>query len=320
MCSLLSYSRCCGVDVSKDTLDICIMAAGVEVSSHFANTLEGIAGIVQLCREHQVEIVVAEATGGLQRSLALAMISAKISIAVVNPGRIRHYAQAEGMIAKTDKVDARIIALFARKIAPAPTLVRSKEQEELARLAARKLQLTDIKIAENNRLSREVDALVLKSIHRLLAFIEKELGEIDQRLDTLVELDPKLKAKAEAADSVFGVGRASAIALLVFMPEVGTLSSKQAASLAGLAPFNKDSGKVVGQRHIFGGRPAIRTTLYMCALSAIRRDGVLKTFYKRLVDAGKCKMVALTACMRKMMVIINARVREALAAQATCAQ
>ena len=320
MSSLLSYSCSCGVDVSKDTLDICIMASGLEVSLRFPNTPDGIAGIVPLCRKHQVEIVVAEATGGLQRPLAMALIAAAIPMAVINPGRIRHYAQAEGMIAKTDKVDARIIALFALKIAPAPTLVRTEKQEELARQVARKLQLTDYKIAEQNRLSREVDALVIKSINRFLVFIEKELAKIDQRLDTLIELDPKLQAKAEAADSVFGVGRASAVTLVVIMPELGTLSSKQAGSLAGLAPFNKDSGKVVGQRHIYGGRPAIRCTLYMCVLSAIRRDGVIKTFYRRLVDAGKCKMVALTACMRKMMVIINARVRDALAAQIPCPQ
>ena len=205
MSLLLSYSRSGGVDVSKDMLDICIMAGALEVSSRFPNTTDGIAGIAELCRKHQVEIVVTEATGGLQRPLALALIHANIPVAVINPGRIRHYAQAEGMIVKTDKVDAHIIAFFALKIAPAPTLVRTVQQEELARLAARKLQLTDYKIAEQNRLSREVDALVLKNIDRLLAFIEKELGKIDQRLDTLVKLDPKLQAKAEAADSVFSV-------------------------------------------------------------------------------------------------------------------
>lgn len=312
MSEIVSYSRVCGVDVAKETLEVRILAGDADAAVSVANDDAGCARIVALCQQQQVQIVVAEATGGLQRKLALALVQAKLAVAVVNPGRIRHYALGEGMMAKTDKVDARIIASFALKIAPKPTAIRDAQQEHLARLAARKAQLTWAKVEEENRLEQEAEGESLLSIRRHLQFLQKELAKVEARMEELVHADVTLQQKAEAADSVLGVGRASAIALIVQMPELGTLSGKQAAALAGLAPFNADSGKVIGERHICGGRSAVRCTLYMCALTAVRYEGKIRSFYQKLLQAGKCKMKALTACMRKMLVVINARIRDTL--------
>jgi transposase len=320
MPEILCYQRVCGIDVAKDTLDIRILAGDVDLFISTTNSPEGFARIIELCRKHQVQIVVAEATGGLQRPLAVALVQAEFPVAIMNPARIRHYALAEGLMAKTDKVDARIIALFALKIAPTPTAIRNQQIEDLAGLVARKEQLIAIKVAEQNRLQQVANPQVLKSIKSLLKSTQKQIDAMDRLLDELIQQDAALQTKAQAADSVMGVGRASAIALVVNMPELGTLTSKQVSALGGLAPFNKDSGKVTGERHIFGGRAPVRRTLYMCVLSAVRSNEKIKSFYERLLAGGKCKMKALTACMRKMLVIINARVREALAAQIACPQ
>lgn len=319
MSEVVSYQRVCGVDVAKDTLEFRVMAAEVNTSGSTSNDQKGFGRIIELCRKHQVQIVILEATGGYQRPLAEALVEAGIAVAVINPSRIRHYALCEGLIAKTDKVDARIIALFGLKIVPQPTALRNALEEQLNCLVVRKAQLIKCKVGEDNRQQQQANELVQKSLQRHLKFIEKEVQKIDVRLDELVLQNPQLQCKAEAADTVTGVGRASAVALVAGMPELGTLNSKQAAALAGVAPFNNDSGKVTGERHIFGGRAAVRCVLYMCALSAIRYDQKIKAFYQRLLAAGKCKMKALTACMRKLLVIINARVREAMAAQkASC--
>jgi transposase len=314
MSEIVSYQRVCGVDVAKETLEVRILAGDADCALSLRNDDAGCARIVAVCQQHQVQIVVAEATGGLQRKLALALVQAKLAIAIVNPGRIRHYALGEGMMAKTDKVDARIIASFALKLAPKPTVLRDAQQEQLARLATRKAQLTWAKVDEENRLQQEGDADALVSIRRHLRFLQKEIERIDQQLEELITADGTLQSKVEAADSLLGVGRASATALIVHMPELGSMTGKQAAALAGLAPFAADSGKVIGERHIHGGRSAVRCTLYMCALTAVRYEGKIRSFYQNLLQAGKCKMKALTACMRKMLVIINARVRDTLLA------
>lgn len=314
MSELLHYTRVTGVDLGKTSFQLHLVTPDTTLSKTFDYTDAGCQEAADLCRKHQIQIVVLEATGGLQRKLALALSAAGLAVAVINPTRIRHYAMAEGLIAKTDKVDARIIASFALKIAPKPTALRSAQQEQLARLAARKRQLTWAKVDEDNRLQQEQDADALLSIQRHLKFLAKEIARLDQQLQALIEQDPELLAKVEAADTMTGVGPASARALLVQMPELGTLNCKQVGSLAGVAPFAKDSGKSIGDRHIQGGRAPVRSILYMCALTAVRCEGKIRDFYLRLLEAGKCKMAALTACMHKMLVIINARVRDAMRA------
>lgn len=312
--SSAGYQRICGVDVAKAELEVYLHTPERKHRGTVANTPEGIAQLVQLCQKHQIQIVVTEATGGLQRPLAVAAVEAGLRVAVLNPARVRHYALAQGILAKTDKVDAKIIAEYALRLAPAPTALRSEPQEKLARLVARRGQLIKAKVAEDNRFQQEGEPDCLSSISRHLQFLGAELEALDQRLYELVEQDPTLEQKARTLDAMTGVGRSSAVNLVVSMPELGELSAKQAGSLAGLAPFNKQSGEQIGERHISGGRAGVRAILYMCTLSAVRYDPRLQGFYHRLLAAGKCKMKALTACMRKLLVIANARVREALAA------
>lgn len=316
MSEVLCYTRVCGIDLAKTSLQLHLVVPEAAVSKSVDYDAAGCQQVVELCQKHQVQIVVMEATGGLQRKLALALVQAGIPLAILNPTRIRHYALGEGMIAKTDKVDAAIIASFALKIAPGPTALRTAQQEQLARLAARKSQLTWMKVDELNRQQQECAPESLGSIRRHLRFLDKELARVDQQLEALIQADPALQAKVEAADTMVGVGRASAVALLVQMPELGTLGGKQAGSLAGVAPFAKESGTSIKERHIQGGRAPVRSILYMCTLTAVRCAGKLRDFYQTLLKAGKCKMVALTACMHKLLTIVNARVRDAIRALA----
>jgi transposase len=310
---MAAYQRVCGIDVAKETLEVCLLGGDQPRRLSPSNDARGFAEITTFCQKQQVQIVVLEATGGYQRALVRALAEAKLPVAVVNPGRVRHYALAEGLLAKTDQVDAQMIAGYGLKLVPKPTALRTAEQQELQALVARKAQWLQGKVAEENRLQQSSSAFVRQGIGRHLRLIEREIGKLDARLDELVEQDPQLQEKAKAADSVKGVGRASAVALVSLMPELGSLTRRQVASLAGLAPFNQDSGKQSGPRHIFGGRAPVRTVLYMCVLSVIRREGVLKSFYDRLIENGKCPMQAITAAMRKLLVIVNARIREAQA-------
>jgi transposase len=314
MSQVLRYTRVCGIDLGKTSLQLHLVTPETTLPKSLDYDEAGCQKVIELCQQHQVQLVVLEATGGLQRKLAVALVQAKVPVAILNPSRIRHYALGEGMLAKTDTVDAAILASFALKIAPKPTAVRTAQQEQLARLAARKSQLTWAKVDELNRLQQEGDADAIASLRRHLKFLEKELARVDGQLEQLVYADPALEAKVEAADTLVGVGPASAIALVVQMPELGTLTRKQVGSLAGVAPFAKESGQSVGERHIQGGRAPVRSILYMCTLTAVRCQGKIQDFYQTLLKAGKCKMVALTACMHKMLTIINARVRDAMLA------
>jgi transposase len=310
------YERVCAVDVAKETLEIELSADAWHQSLATGNDAAGFAQLISLCRQHAIQIVVMEATGGYERALTRALTQAGIAVAVVNPSRIRFFALSLGLLAKTDRIDARLIARFARQMVLQPTAARSALQEELLALTGRKAQLLEMQSAEQNRLQQQSLPRLRQSLQRQLRFLEKELARLEQRLDELVRQDPQLQIKAEVADALKGVGRASAVALVTLMPELGTLNGKQAAALAGLAPFNRDSGQHCGERHIFGGRAAVRCVLYMCTLSAVRFDATLKAFYERLRAAGKCTMKALTACMRKLLVILNARIRDRLAALA----
>jgi len=306
------YQRVCGIDVAKDSLQVHIATPGDTRCFLASNDDSGYAKIIEACKRHEVQIVAMEATGGYQRAAAVALASENIPVAVINPARIRYHALSDGVMAKTDKVDARIIADFAQKKAIKPMTLRTSQQEFLVALVARKAQLLKCKSAEDNRLQQTADKEVSRSIQRHLNFIQREIKKIDQKVDEIVQLDPQLQAKAEAADSVKGIGRATATALVSVLPELGILTRGQVAKLAGLAPFNDQSGNREGERHIQGGRPAVRRLLYMCAVSALHGGGVLREFYDRLIAQGKSPMKALTAVMRKMLVIINARARDAL--------
>jgi transposase len=310
-----SFQRVCGIDVSKHTLDAHWCTPDGQRALKLAYDAQGLQQIVQLCLQQQIQLVVVEASGGLQRQLVVALAQAAVPVAVVNPLRIRHFALAEGQIAKTDPLDARLICLFGLRMAPAPTPVRSDKDEKIARLVARRGQLMQAKVAEDNRQQQEADADNLKSIAQHLRFLQRQLQQLDRKLDRLVRQHEQLASKAELADQMTGIGRVSAVALVVSLPELGTMNRKRIASLAGLAPYNDDSGTHLGRRSIHGGRASARQALYMPTLTAIRYEGPIQRMYQRLLAAGKCKMQALTACMRKMLTILNARIAEALAVQ-----
>jgi transposase len=313
--------RVCGVDVSKLSLDAHFL--GPQDQSHPREHAvkvdydpKGMGKLVEECVRRQVQLVVLEATGGLQRPLHLALHAAGIAVAVANPARVRHFANAQGQRAKTDPLDARTIASFALRMAPAVTPPRCALDETIARLNSRRSALVKILVAEKNREESESEADCLKSITKHLKWLEREIQQIDKKMDKLISGQEELERKVRLADEITGIGRVSAVALVVNMPELGRVNRRQAAALAGLAPYNNDSGQRQGKRSIHGGRSHLRTALYMPTLTAIRCPGKLQEMYQRLLARGKCKMQALTACMRKLLIMVNARVAQALAAQA----
>jgi transposase len=304
------------VDVSKQHLDCQLIKPAWSRKLKVGYDPAGIARLADTCVEHQIQIVVLEASGGLERQLVKGLHEAGIAVAVINPARIRYFALSEGQMAKTDPLDADLIARFGLQKCPRPTAVRDDRDEQLARLSARRGQLVQMKVAEENRLEQECEPLVVKSLEKHLRVLNREIKQIDRKLDELVAQHEELEPKARIADEMTGIGRVSAVALVVSLPELGKLNRKKIAALAGLAPYNHDSGGHSGPRSIHGGRASVRAALYMPTLTAIRFEGKIKRFYLRLLERGKCKMQALTACMRKMLIILNARVAEALARRA----
>lgn len=227
---------------------------------------------------------------------------------MINPRQLRDFAKASNRLAKTDKVDAEMIALFASKMQPKPTVIYDETQQALKAHHARRSQLLDMIIAEKNRLDK-ASTYQAQSIHRVLKVLEEELKQLEINQDALLSQDDTLADKKKRLSSIKGVGTITATAILCELPELGTLSSKQIAALAGLAPFNRDSGTLKGKRTIWGGRAAVRNALYMPTLVAIKHNPQIKAFYQRLCLAGKAKMTALIACMRKLLIIMNALIK-----------
>jgi transposase len=224
---------------------------------------------------------------------------------------VRDFAKALGQLAKTDRVDCRILGLFAEKIEPAAKSLRTQEQQDLADLRTRRRQLVDMITMEKNRLDK-VNPNIRKDIEKIIVFLQKQLKAIDKKLSQAIQIDQNLLKKNKLLRSVKGVGPVVSATLLAELPELGTLTGKKIAALAGVAPFNRDSGKFVGERTVWGGRSSVRSTLYMAALVATKCNPQIKTFYERLCKAGKAKKVALTACMHKLLVILNAIIRSGI--------
>jgi transposase len=255
-------------------------------------------------------LVVMEASGGFEVTVAAALSAAGLPLAVVNPRQIRDFARATGRLAKTDTLDAAAIAHFAEAIRPQPRPLRDAQAQELAELVARRRQVIEMMVAERNRL-RQLHSVRLKQrVERHLVALHKELTEIEGDLGDAIRGMPVWREKEELLISVPGVGDATARTLLAELPELGTLDRKAIAALAGLAPFNRDSGTLRGRRTIWGGRASVRAVLYMAALVASRHNAIIATFYARLRDAGKPAKLALTACMRKLLTILNAVLRD----------
>lgn len=297
-----------GIDVSKDRLDVHVAPDGDAFS--VANDAAGIDELASRLCGIRARLVALEATGGFER-LAVAVLSAAgLPVAVVNPAQVRSFADALGKRAKTDPIDAAVIARFAAAIGAQARPLADAQSRLLADLVARRRQITTMLVAEEARLKRAVERALKKSIIRLIAALRRELDRIDGDLDSQIRKSPLWRIKEDLLASVPGVGKAIARTLIAELPELGRLTAKQIASLAGLAPFTRQSGQWRGRSLIGGGRATVRAALFMGALVAARHNPVLKAFRDRLVDAGKPKIVAIIAVARKLLTILNAIVRD----------
>jgi transposase len=297
-----------GIDVSKDRLDVHVRPS----REAFAVSRDG-KGLEELIERLQAlspRLIAIEATGGFETIAAAAIAGAALPLAIVNPAQIRHFAQAVGKRAKTDPIDAEVIARFAEAVKPEPRPLPDEQARLLAELVARRRQIIEMIVAERQREKRAETMRVRKSLARTIKTLEKELPEIDSDIDTLVRGSPAWREKEDLLVSFPGVSNTLARTFLAELPELGRLSRREIASLAGLAPYTRQSGRWKGKSMICGGRAALRAALYMAALSASRCNRPLKVFYQRLLSAGKPKMVALIAVARKILTILNAMVRD----------
>ncbi len=305
-----------GIDVSKAMLDAFAdaaagaggAAAGPQ-SRSFANTPEGVAALAAWLRPLGVTLVVVEATGRYERAAAVALMDAGLEVAVVNPRQVRDFARAAGTLAKTDAVDARVLAAFGRAIGPRATPRPTDAQQRLAALVARRRQVVGMRADDRNRLPRADDRLARQLVEQHLRPLDRQVERLDREIAKLVERDDDWRGKADLLQSVPGVGAGTAAALLAELPELGSLGHKQVSALAGLAPFADDSGTLRGRRRVRGGRAAARTALYMAAVTARRCNPALRAFADRLAAAGKPFKVLITACMRKLLVTLNAMLK-----------
>ena len=299
-----------GIDVSKATLDVAVRPSGTAWS--VANDSAGIDALVQRIAVLSPALVVLEATGRYEAPCAAALAAAGVPVAVVNPRQVRDFAKATGRLAKTDFLDAAVLALFAERVRPEPRALPDAESEALMAILARRRQLIQMLVAEKNRAHVAAPA-VQKSLKKHVRWLERELAGVDDDLQASIRESAVWRAKDDLLRGVPGVGRVLATTLLADLPELGQLNRREIAALVGVAPLNRDSGAFRGQRSIWGGRATVRTALYMGALAAVRSNPPIKAFYERLVESGKPKKVALTACMRKLLVTCNAMVQDGAA-------
>jgi transposase len=299
---------CVGIDVSKDRLDVHILPD--ETAFAVARDGKGLAELVARLQVAGATLVAVEATGGFETVVAAALAGAGLPLVIVNPAQVRHYALAVGQRAKTDPIDAAMIARFIEATRPEVRPLADEATQLLADLVARRRQIIEMIVAERNRERRTAVKRIRKSIARLIAALEKELTEIDAEIDTGVRGSPAWRDKEDLLASVPGVGQITARSLIAELPELGSLTGKQIASLAGLAPYTRQSGQWKGKSMIAGGRKTVRSALFLAALVAGRHNPVLKAFRQRLLDNGKPRMVAVIAVARKLLTILNAILRD----------
>jgi transposase len=302
-----------GIDVSKRTLDVCLLPAEASQGESFtiSNDQEGLDQLLGRLEGAGTELVVLEATGRYERLAASSIAAAGIPVAVVNTRQARDFAKAIGSLAKTDKIDAFVLARFARAVEPTPSVISDEEAQFLQALLARRRQILGMLVAENNRLQIAPGfAPLQKRIRAHIKWLEKELSRADFDLDEAIEASAAFKENEALLKSIPGVGPVLARTLLAELPELGKLTHKRLCALVGVAPFNRDSGQRSGKRGVWGGRAPVRAALYMGALVATRHNPVIKEFYERLLAVGKPKKVALVACMRKLFSILNALMRD----------
>jgi transposase len=296
-----------GIDVAKHKLDF------ADSTSDRVTTVEydeaGIHRIVQHMLALKPALIVVEATGGLERRIVAALLDAGLPIAVVNPRLVRHFALGMGFLAKTDRLDTRVLVQYARQVQPRVTQKRPENQAELDALVSRRRQLLDTRTEESNRLETTDSKLARKSIQAVIQVLDKQVAKLDKQIARIIADDTDLSGKDGILRSLPGVGPVVSATLLALMPELGNLNRKQISALAGVAPYNHDSGKFKGKRAIFGGRAAVRSVLYMAAVTARRCNPVIRSLALRLDKAGKPYKLVIVACMRKLLTILNAMLK-----------
>lgn len=292
-----------GIDVSEARWDVHVLPQGrafsVEANAEGLAELKSQLAVLDSC------LIVVEATGGLQRRLVAELQDAGLSVAVVNPRQAKDFARAMGRLAKTDRIDAETLAMFGQMFQPRVTSKCTEIQAELDALVTRRRQLVGMKSMEQNRLTRTDAKSARRSIEKLLKVLERQIADLDKAIARLIQSDDDWRARSKLLQSVPGVGTGTAATLLAKLPELGQVNREEIAALAGLAPFNHDSGKLRGQRHIRGGRSAVRAALYMAALTGRRCNATLQAFAQRLEQSGKPFKVVMIACMRKLLVMLN---------------
>ena len=296
-----------GIDVSKLTLDFDCLPLGAP--QQFTNDAEGIGALVELLKGSGVERIVIEATGGYETAVASALAVAKLPVVVVNPKQVRDFAKATGSLAKTDRLDAKLLALFGERIVPPLRTLPDEAQRALADLMVRRTQLVVMRAQEKARLA-SVTEVARKNVKQHIAWLDKCIRKLDDDLEKRLRNSPLWCEKATLLESAPGVGQVTTFTLLARLPELGQLNRQAISALVGLAPFNDDSGKRRGARYIRGGRADVRCALYMATLSAIKHNQPIKAMYERLTASGKPFKLAMTACMRKLLTILNAMLKK----------
>lgn len=293
-----------GVDVSKGWLDASVRPTNEAWRE--ANDDKGIAAVVRRIAQLQPTLVVLEASGGYQMALAVALATAKVSLCVVNPRQVRDFAKSTGRLAKTDAIDAAVLAHFADAVRPEPRPLPDEATQELDGLVTRRKQVIEMITAEKNRLGICPSAAARRDIKQHIAWLEQRLRATNKDIDRGIKESPVWREHDNLLRSVPGVGRVTTMTLIAELPELGKLTRRQIAMLVGLAPLNHDSGNMNGKRQIWGGRASVRAALYMAAFNAVRCNPVIRSMYERLIAAGKARKVALIACARKLLTILNA--------------
>lgn len=296
-----------GIDVSKSRLDIAIHETAE--SWCCSNDASGAAALVPKLRQLKATRIVLEATGGFETLVTAMLSAAGLPVIVVNPRQVRDFAKATGQLAKTDRLDARVLAHFAAVIEPPLRPTQSDQAQHLEALLARRRQIVEMLVAEKNRLANNQDHAVVKDLKTHIAWLERRLKASDDELQRVLKATPAWRERDDLLRSTPGVGPVLSLTLLAQLPELGQLNRREIAKLVGVAPFNWDSGKWRGARHIWGGRAAVRAPLFMATLCAIRINPTIKSFHQRLIKAGKAPKVAITACMRKLLTILNLMIK-----------
>jgi transposase len=295
-----------GIDVSKDQLDVAIRPSGER--AQFANHDDGIDQLIQRIQPLSPTLIVLEATGSYHRLLLSRLVAGGLPTIAINPRQARDFARAMGRLAKTDAIDADVLAEFGEKIRPELRSITDEATQQLEAACTRRRQLVGMLTAEKNRLHSSPSS-VRSQIKKHIQWLEKHIQELETDLDRQIRSSPAWRHKDDLLRSCKGIGPTTSHTMLACLPELGQLSRHQIAALVGVAPFNQDTGKYRGRRHVHGGRSDVRSVLYMATLAAIRHNPVIRDFHQRLITAGKLKKVAITACMRKLLVILNAMVR-----------